>query len=99
LTGAGGQKPRNLCLAPSISHSWHRRRSSQRVDSRFGRRREPSDTLWVCSDDLSSARINIADSKSGSALIGFDLRTGTGKVRAEFAGKHMQTMVLAYLDA
>jgi sugar lactone lactonase YvrE len=49
---------------------------------------EPSNTLWVCSDDLSSAGIKVAGAKSGSAVIGFDLKTGAGKIRAEFAGKH-----------
>jgi sugar lactone lactonase YvrE len=49
---------------------------------------EPSNTLWVCSDDPSGSGITIAGAKSGSALIGFDLKTGAGKVRAEFAGKH-----------
>src|SRR5271156_4633978 len=49
---------------------------------------EPSNTLWVCSDDLSSAGIKVAGAKSGSAVIGFDLKTGVGKIRAEFAGKH-----------
>jgi sugar lactone lactonase YvrE len=48
---------------------------------------EPSNTLWVCSDDLSSAGIKVAGAKSGSAVIGF-LKTGAGKIRAEFAGKH-----------
>jgi sugar lactone lactonase YvrE len=49
---------------------------------------EPSNTLWVCSDDLSSSGIKVAGAKSGSAVIGFDLKTGAGKIRAEFAGKH-----------
>lgn len=49
---------------------------------------ETSNTLWVCSDDLSSAGIKIAGAKTGSAVIGFDLKTGAGKIRAEFAGKH-----------
>jgi sugar lactone lactonase YvrE len=49
---------------------------------------ELSNTSWVCSDDLSNAGIKIAGAKSGSALIGFDLKTGAGKTRAEFPGQH-----------
>jgi hypothetical protein len=44
--------------------------------------------LWACSDDLSSTGIKVAGAKSGSAVIGFDLKTGAGKIRAEFAGNH-----------
>jgi sugar lactone lactonase YvrE len=49
---------------------------------------ESHNTLWVCSDDLSDSGIKIAGAKSGSALIGFDLKTGAGKIRAEFPGEH-----------
>jgi sugar lactone lactonase YvrE len=49
---------------------------------------ESHNTLWVCSNDLSGAGIKIAGAKSGSALIGFDLKTGDGKIRAAFPGEH-----------
>lgn len=49
---------------------------------------EASKTLWLCSDDLSDVGINISGAKKGSALIGFDLATGAGTVRAEFPGEH-----------
>jgi sugar lactone lactonase YvrE len=49
---------------------------------------EPSNSLWVCSDDLSAMGLMIAGAGPGSALIGFDLKTGAGKVRAQFAGEH-----------
>ncbi len=47
---------------------------------------EASNTLWVCSDDLSSAGIKIPGAPVGSALIGFDLQSGSGKLRAQFPG-------------
>jgi sugar lactone lactonase YvrE len=49
---------------------------------------EPSNSLWVCSDDLSTMGLKIPGAGPGSALIGFDLKTGAGKVRAQFAGEH-----------
>ncbi len=49
---------------------------------------EPSDTLWVCSDDLSGMGLKIAGAGPGSALLGFDLKTGAGKLRAPFPGEH-----------
>lgn len=49
---------------------------------------EPSNTLWVCSDDLSSAGITVQGGGAGSALIGFDLKSGSGKLRAAFPGEH-----------
>jgi streptogramin lyase len=49
---------------------------------------EPSNTLWVCSDDLSDSGVKVPGAAAGSALIGFDLTTGAGKVRAPFPGEH-----------
>jgi sugar lactone lactonase YvrE len=49
---------------------------------------ESANTLWVCSNDMSSSGIKIAGASPGSALIGFDLQTGAGKVRAPFSGDH-----------
>ncbi|HVJ55886.1 MAG TPA: hypothetical protein VM689_25720 [Aliidongia sp.] len=49
---------------------------------------ERSGTLWVCSNDLSARGIPGPGSAKGSALIGFDLKTGAGKLRAPFAGDH-----------
>ena len=49
---------------------------------------EPSNTLWICSNDLSSMGLKVPGAATGSALIGFDLKTGTGKVRAAFPGEH-----------
>jgi sugar lactone lactonase YvrE len=49
---------------------------------------EPSNTLWVCSNDLSSSGIKVARGGRGSALIGFNLKTGAGKVYAAFPGQH-----------
>jgi sugar lactone lactonase YvrE len=49
---------------------------------------EPHNTLWVCSDDPSIIGVKIPGAKSGTALIGFDLKTGAGKLRAEFPGEH-----------
>jgi hypothetical protein len=47
---------------------------------------EPSGTLWVCSDDLTSA--GIASPGAGkTGLKGFDLRTGRGKVSADVPGE------------
>jgi streptogramin lyase len=49
---------------------------------------EPSNTLWICSNDLSNMGIKVPGTAAGSALIGFDLKTGAGKVRAPFPGEH-----------
>jgi sugar lactone lactonase YvrE len=49
---------------------------------------ERSHTLWVCSNDLSSSGIKVARGRRGSALLGFNLSTGAGKVRAVFPGQH-----------
>jgi sugar lactone lactonase YvrE len=47
---------------------------------------EPSGTLWVCSDDLTSA--GIASPGAGkTGLKGFDLQTGRGKVSADVPGE------------
>jgi sugar lactone lactonase YvrE len=47
---------------------------------------EQSDTLWVCSNVLSSVGEKVPGAES--ALIGFDLKTGSGKARASFPGEH-----------
>jgi hypothetical protein len=49
---------------------------------------ERSETLWTCSNDLASDGIASPGSGSGSALKGFDLKTGAGKVSAPFPGNH-----------
>ncbi|HEX2943428.1 MAG TPA: hypothetical protein VHO91_20410 [Rhodopila sp.] len=49
---------------------------------------EPSNTLWVCSNDLSAMGVPGPGSAKGSALKGFDLKTGQGKVSAMFPGAH-----------
>ena len=49
---------------------------------------ERSGTLWTCSNDLASDGIVSPGSGSGSALKGFDLKTGAGKVSAPFPGNH-----------
>jgi sugar lactone lactonase YvrE len=49
---------------------------------------ERSNTLWACSNDLSARGIMIASIESGSALKGFDLKTGEGKVSAKLPGDH-----------
>src|ERR1700722_9362406 len=38
---------------------------------------EPSNTLWVCSNDLLSLGLKVPGAAAGSALIGFDLKTGS----------------------
>jgi sugar lactone lactonase YvrE len=48
---------------------------------------EASNTLWVCADDLSGMGLKIPGAAAGSALIGFDLQSGAGKVRAAFPGE------------
>jgi streptogramin lyase len=49
---------------------------------------ERSNTLWACSNDLSALGVVIASSETGSALKGFDLKTGQGKVSAKLPGDH-----------
>ena len=49
---------------------------------------ERSNTLWACSNDLSALGVVIASSETGSALKGFDLKTGRGKVSAKLPGDH-----------
>ena len=49
---------------------------------------EPANTLWVCSNDLSSSGVKVPGGAAGSSLIGFDLKTGVGRVRAVFSGTH-----------
>jgi sugar lactone lactonase YvrE len=49
---------------------------------------ERSGTLWTCSNDLASDGIASPGSGGGSALKGFDLKTGAGKVSAPFPGNH-----------
>jgi sugar lactone lactonase YvrE len=48
---------------------------------------EKSQTLWVCSNDLSSLGVAGPSKVPGGWLKGFDLKTGVGKVSARFAGK------------
>jgi sugar lactone lactonase YvrE len=47
---------------------------------------EPSSTLWVCSNDLTAIGIKAAGTASGSAIKGFDLKTGQGKISAALPG-------------
>jgi sugar lactone lactonase YvrE len=47
---------------------------------------ERSNTLWVCSNDASAAGVPGPGSAKGSALKGFDLTTGKGKVSASLPG-------------
>jgi sugar lactone lactonase YvrE len=47
---------------------------------------EPSSTLWVCSNDMTALGINTAGSATGSAIKGFDLSTGEGKISATLPG-------------
>jgi hypothetical protein len=48
---------------------------------------ERSGTLWVCSNDLSALGLTVPGAAPGSALKGFDLKTGEGKVSARFSGE------------
>mgnify|MGYP000751791768 CR=1 FL=1 len=48
---------------------------------------EPSKTLWVCSNDVSSFGVPGPSSVPGGHLKGFDLATGEGKLSAAFPGK------------
>jgi sugar lactone lactonase YvrE len=43
-----------------------------------------SETLWVCSNDLSALGIKGPSDVKGAALKGFDLKTGAGKISAPF---------------
>ena len=45
-----------------------------------------SNTLWVCSNDVSSRGVAGPSSMTGSHLKGFDLATGDGKKSAQFPG-------------
>jgi sugar lactone lactonase YvrE len=47
---------------------------------------DASKTLWVCSNDLSAMGVQGPGSATGSALVGFDLTTGQGKVSYKLPG-------------
>jgi streptogramin lyase len=47
---------------------------------------ERSNTLWTCSNDLSAMGVTIPGPPSTSALIGFDLKTGKGKIVVPLPG-------------
>ena len=47
---------------------------------------EASNTLWVCSNDTSAMGVPGPGSAKGSALKGFDLATGEGKISASLPG-------------
>jgi hypothetical protein len=49
---------------------------------------EPSSTLWACSNDLSAMGGPANGSDTGSALKGFDLKTGDGKRSVLLPGSH-----------
>jgi len=49
---------------------------------------EPSSTLWACSNDLSALGGSATGSDTGSALKGFDLKTGDGKRSVLLPGSH-----------
>jgi streptogramin lyase len=49
---------------------------------------EASSTLWACSNDLSALGGNATGSDTGSALKGFDLKTGGGKRSVSLPGSH-----------
>ena len=49
---------------------------------------ERSNTLWACSNDLSTLGVVVASMEKGSALKGFDLTTGKGKISAALPGDH-----------
>jgi sugar lactone lactonase YvrE len=48
---------------------------------------DKSNTLWVCSNDLSARGVTIGGADGVSALKGFDLKTGEGKISAALPGK------------
>lgn len=49
---------------------------------------EASNTLWACSNDLRALGAPATGSDTGSALKGFDLKTGTGKRSVSLPGSH-----------
>src|SRR4029077_19142233 len=49
---------------------------------------EASSTLWACSNDLSALGGPATGSDTGSALKGFDLKTGAGKRSVSLPGAH-----------
>jgi streptogramin lyase len=49
---------------------------------------EHAGMLWTCSNDLASDGIASPGSGAGSALKGFDLKSGAGKISAPFPGNH-----------
>src|SRR5690348_1518218 len=49
---------------------------------------EASNTLWACSNDLSALGGPATGSDAGSALKGFDLKTGVGKRSVSLPGSH-----------
>src|SRR5689334_2058292 len=49
---------------------------------------EASSTLWACSNDLSALGGPATGSDTGSALKGFDLKTGVGKRSVSLPGSH-----------
>ena len=49
---------------------------------------EASNTLWACSNDLSALGGPAIGSEAGSALKGFDLKTGSGKRSVSLPGSH-----------
>jgi hypothetical protein len=53
----------------------------------FGVLADPrSGTLWACANDISAQGVPGPGSETGSALIGFDLKTGEGKIKAKLPG-------------
>jgi sugar lactone lactonase YvrE len=44
---------------------------------------DKSNTLWVCSNDLTARGVTIAGSDGVSALKGFDLKSGEGRISAQ----------------
>jgi sugar lactone lactonase YvrE len=49
---------------------------------------EPTNTLWVCSNDMTAIGVVTRGSETGSSLKGFDLKTGEGKFSARLPGTH-----------
>jgi sugar lactone lactonase YvrE len=47
-----------------------------------------SGTLWACSNDMSSIGVQVSGTDTWSALKGFDLKTGKGKISAKLPGEH-----------
>jgi sugar lactone lactonase YvrE len=48
---------------------------------------DKSNTLWVCSNDLTARGVTISGADGVSALKGFDLKTGEGKISTELPTK------------